>query len=46
MIKISFLLLLLSLIASADININIESDSFDSTVEYDANSEINNNKKS
>ena len=40
MIKISFLLLLLSLIASADININIESDSFDSTVEYDATQKL------
>ena len=40
MIKISFLFLLLSLIASADININIESDSFDSTVEYDATQKL------
>jgi len=40
MIKISFLLLLLSLIASADININIESDSFDSTIEYDATQKL------
>ena len=40
MIKISFLFLLLSLIESADININIESDSFDSTVEYDATQKL------
>ena len=40
MIKISFLFLLLSLIASADININIESDSFDSTVEYDTTQKL------
>ena len=40
MIKISFLFFLLSLIASADININIESDSFDSTIEYDATQKL------
>ena len=40
MIKKSFLFLLLSLIASADVNINIESDSFDSTVEYDTTQKL------